>query len=312
MNYSSNSMRINPMTLRNTVLAFFVLLMTSAAAVCFADDSALDKRAQEAEQCFGKVCVERFEEMFQTGNFDFEFQAKGQNVLHYAAFMGDIERVKTLVEKGANVNLITEEGYTVAHYAAQSGSLELVQWLTMHGVNIWRGHNVRTIIHYAARSGNLELVQWLVNQGANVNRKSRRELSVMHYAARSGSLELVQWLAEQGASINVQNKYSVSVLHYAAQSGNLELVQWLVEQGADVGVLTMRDRSLLHSAAKSGNLSLVKWLVQCYTMRFRAEIWRWFSGLLNRALTFMKKTPIIIVFYITPLTAAPARWFNGW
>ena len=71
--------------------------------------------------------VERFEQMFQTGSFDFSYcSAFGENVLHYAALTGNLNRVKELLEQGADVNVKAREDWTLLHSAARSGNLELV------------------------------------------------------------------------------------------------------------------------------------------------------------------------------------------
>ena len=53
--------------------------------------------------------------------------------LFNAAQSGNLERVKELVEQGANVNAKKIDGKTVLQYAAQSNNPELVEWLKDHG-----------------------------------------------------------------------------------------------------------------------------------------------------------------------------------
>jgi ankyrin repeat protein len=49
----------------------------------------------------------------------------GRTDLHSAARDGDVERVKKLLEKGANPNARTEAGLTPLHEAASWGHVEL-------------------------------------------------------------------------------------------------------------------------------------------------------------------------------------------
>ncbi len=78
---------------------------------------------------FDEKDVKRFEQMFQTGNFDFTYRSDNlhfnANVLDYAALMGNLDRVKQLLELGADINSKNENGTTVLHCAAESGNLEI-------------------------------------------------------------------------------------------------------------------------------------------------------------------------------------------
>ena len=223
---------------------------------------------------FGKHAIERFEEMFKTGKFVFGFrsdQGSNGNVLHYAALSGDLNRVKFLVAKGADVCVEDALGFTPLHFAAFSGYLELVKYFYEKN----GAYDLDRTLLFAAKSGNLELVKYLVSLGADVNAKYKikptslvfymfypSELhSVLHFAAESGNLEMVKWLVDQGADVNAKDKDEVTIMHSAAESGNLEMVKWLVAKGLKGNTRT-HGRTVLHFAAKSGNLELVKYLVE--------------------------------------------------
>ena len=259
-----------------------VLFLTLAGfAPLYADQtSASDARFKEAQEEFGKLNVSRIEKMFQSGKIDLNsfywqtenilkkrFIDKRYIVLDYAAFMGDLNRVKLAVEQGTDINAKTDDKETVLHYAAQSGNLELVEWLVKQGCDInAKTDDNETVLHFAAQSGNLELVQWLVKQGLDVSAKDDNYMTALHFAAKSGNLELVQWLVKQGFDIKTNDHFPV--LQFAALSGSLELVQWLVDQGLEI------TDGLWFSAALSGNLELAQWLVKQgieiddYSLRF--------------------------------------------
>jgi ankyrin repeat protein len=59
----------------------------------------------------------------------------GQTDLHSAARDGDVERVKKLLEKGANPNVQDEAGLTPLHWAADVGSVDMVKFLLEHGAD---------------------------------------------------------------------------------------------------------------------------------------------------------------------------------
>ena len=207
----------------------FVFLGVVSAVSYGAENSNRESLSKKVLDEFGVESVKRFEKMFKTEKFDFDyFSYHGGNVLHYAAMTGNLNRVKQLVEQGADIhvkNKMTDR--TVLIYAAESDNLELVKWLVEHGADVKEKIQYgETVLMNAAGNGNLEMVKWLIEHGANVKEKDNvYNMSILHLAAGSGNLELVKWLIEHGADINAKGRHSNTVLHLAADSGNLELVK---------------------------------------------------------------------------------------
>ena len=81
--------------------------------------------AQKAEEKFGEEGVKCFEQMFQTGNFDFSYipDSSPGNVVHYTAFIGNLNRIKQLQDRGANLLDKDREQKTAIHYSAENGNL---------------------------------------------------------------------------------------------------------------------------------------------------------------------------------------------
>lgn len=87
---------------RSFILSVFAFVFAVISGVCAAAENsnslALTNKAVDE---FGQESVDRFEQMFQTGEFDFDYRGNGKaTILHYAAFMGNLDRVKTLIQKG--------------------------------------------------------------------------------------------------------------------------------------------------------------------------------------------------------------------
>lgn len=243
------------------IYVFMLLILTVLASFNPAQASDSEKRDRQAQEIFGKLNISRFEEMFQTGKFDFRFFGH-YNVVHYAAFMGDLDRVKQLAEYADSVKYSISYSLNMLHFAAQSGNLELVQWLVEQGLDVSSEYvDSDSTLYYAMESGNFEMVQWLMEHGAKLcydeadnesdesesSKKRKIDRRYKNAAARSGNLKLIQWLLEQGVDfddINVSD---------AAQSGSLELVQWLYSKGANI-------RFKLNDGASSGNMELVQWM----------------------------------------------------
>ena len=87
------------------------------------------------------------------------------------AARGDIETVKLLLDKGADVNLKTDLGLTALNEAGGTGKVALVKLLLERGAEIDAkgGPFGYTVLSNAAFNGHRELVKFLVDKGASVD-----------------------------------------------------------------------------------------------------------------------------------------------
>lgn len=98
------------------------------------------------------------------------------NDVHHAAWKGDINAVKSWIDKGGDVNARhSRSGGNILSYAAGSGNLHLVEYLIVKGADIAdRTGDSTTPLHYACREGHDRIVAFLLSKGANPNAKADR------------------------------------------------------------------------------------------------------------------------------------------
>lgn len=96
-----------------------------------------------------------------------ELEGKPNKSLHQAAADGDIEKVKSLISKGADVNAKDESRRTALHYASEKGQKEVVELLTRKGVDInTKTDEDKTASALAKENGHTEIVRLLRKHGA--------------------------------------------------------------------------------------------------------------------------------------------------
>jgi ankyrin repeat protein len=119
--------------------------------------------------------------------------------------VGNLQKIKNLINFGVSVNVRYKDGTTPLHYAA-------------------------------CYSVNVESLKYLVSQGAEVNVKSNDGTTPLHYAAgNNANVKILEYLVTHGAEINVENNNGTTPLHYAAgDNANIEILKYLISQGADV------------------------------------------------------------------------------
>lgn len=162
--------------------------------------------------------------------------------LHEAASNGDVELVKQLLVKGANVNKKEEswKKWTALHYAASKGHLKVAELLISEGANVNAKADAKrgfgfTPLMVAVDKQHADMVKLLIGKGSDVNIKTPSGWTALHVAANEGDAELVVLLINKGANINSSpGELSGTPLFQAVRKGHYDVAELLISKGADV------------------------------------------------------------------------------
>lgn len=162
-------------------------------------------------------------------------EADGRTVLISAAARGDLEVVKVLLERGADVNVRDNKGYTALFHALEARYDEVSEVLLNHP-NLdptARGLNgISALSSYVWRDKK-EAVRKLLERGADVNAQDNDGDAPLHGAAQNGNVEIIDMLLAKGADPNLKNKLGGTPLMWAAVFGHEGAARRLIERGAD-------------------------------------------------------------------------------
>ena len=126
--------------------------------------------------------------------------------LHQAAFDGDLEKVKELVENGANIYEKDNKGMTPVMSATLFvPHLDVVQYLESKGADLKaKDSDGNTLLHNVIISGDLEIIKYLVEYGLDVNAANNDGLTPFQIAivleqSNPDVTGVVAYLESQGA-----------------------------------------------------------------------------------------------------------------
>jgi ankyrin repeat protein len=150
----------------------------------------------------------------------------------------DRAAVRTLLQKGADVNAAQGDGMTALHWAAQHGDAELVRMLTYAGARteaITRNGSY-TPLHMASRAGQAAAAQALLEAGANAQAiTTSGGATPLHLAAAVGSADVIEALLIKGAKVDArEGAWEQTPLMWAAAYDRLAALEALIKRGADV------------------------------------------------------------------------------
>lgn len=117
--------------------------------------------------------------------------------LMMAALRGDLEHVRRLLERGAQVN---REGWTPLHYAASGSGVDVVALLLDRGAAIEAlSPNRTTPLMMAAGYGAIDAADMLLRRGADAKARNDAGLNAADFARRAGR-DALQRRLEQAAA----------------------------------------------------------------------------------------------------------------
>ena len=129
------------------------------------------------------------------------------------------------------------------HGAVEKGNLERVRFLVERGADKDKGnHHGFTPLYITSYYGHLEVVQYLVEQGASLDKATNGGWTPLSGAACRGHLEVVRYLLEQGADRDKAGNDGWTPLHFATEYNRLEIATLLMSYGADLNARTSDDR----------------------------------------------------------------------
>ena len=124
----------------------------------------------------------------------------GFTPLHLAAFFGQENSARTLLENGADPNAVAKNAMKVAplHSAAAGRDVNIVRMLLEHGASPnARQHGGWTPIHEAAQSGDRDMVDLLLKHGADPAAKNDAGVTALDLAKQKGHADLAERLSAE-------------------------------------------------------------------------------------------------------------------
>jgi ankyrin repeat protein len=192
------------------------------------------------------------------------FVEKGADVssFHGAACLGDLDRVKSFVQRGTDIDTKDEMDWTALYWAASMGQEDVAEFLIARGADVdARAEDSSTALHQASRAGSVKLVKLLIAKGADVNAKAKNGNAPLHISALAGHREVVKLLIAKGANVDAKGRNGWAPLHNAARQGRRHVVELLLAKGADVNAKDNRGRTPLWWANRRGHKEIVEMLL---------------------------------------------------
>ncbi|XP_068842373.1 E3 ubiquitin-protein ligase MIB2 isoform X1 [Capricornis sumatraensis] len=192
---------------------------------------------------------------------------QGRTALQMAAYLGQVELVRLLLQAQAGVDLPDDEGNTALHYAALGNQPEAARVLLSSGCGANALNSTRSsALHVAVQRGFLEVVKVLCEHGCDVNLPDAHADTPLHCAISvgTGASGIVEVLTEvPGIDVTATNSQGFTLLHHASLKGHTLAVRRILARARQLVDAKKEDGfTALHLAAFNNHGEVAQVLIQ--------------------------------------------------
>ena len=185
----------------------------------------------------------------------------------------DFSEIKSMILKGANINICSGRRNTALHYVILSrlncnNYIEEVKFLLDHGADVSVQYDSKDIFQLV--NERIETIQkFIKNPGAAYNHVSYKKQYLTKLALVLPFLESSKKQQELTFQSTATSTFSTSTIKptsstifQAVKVGNLEEVKKLLAQGTEINIRNSKGSSLLHVAVMFNHIKLVQFLIE--------------------------------------------------
>ena len=132
----------------------------------------------------------------------------GNTALLYAAYRGNILIVRSLIDCGADVNIVSKTGLNVLHMAAQGNNPNIIIYFKFkYNISVFSiDNNGNTPLHWACYNSSEEAINFLLSYMTDINIKNNSGKTPLHIAVFTEKPSLIKKIIKRGGDINIKDK----------------------------------------------------------------------------------------------------------
>ena len=149
--------------------------------------------------------------------------------LTFAAWQGQADACRILLEHGASVDTATEAGWTPLHWAVRDGFTDTVKILLAGGADPDKPKcDGWTPLFLAAFNGHNDIITLLLEKGVDVNHRDENGETAIFKAVEKDLTDTLRLLERSGASTDMTNHKGDTLLHHGVIHESLETLRHML------------------------------------------------------------------------------------
>jgi len=185
------------------------------------------------------------------------------NALQWAVREGHVKIAEILIDHGAKAEQRDKDGWSPLMFAVWRNNPDMIRLLISKGAKLDAyGDSGWSPLSVAITYGELDNVKQLVDAGANVNAANEAGYTPVMFATAKSASGVLDLLLKHGANVRAANKAGITSLMLAAAENNEAAAKTLLSAGADTSAKDAKGQTALAIAQEKGNAQLTTLLSQ--------------------------------------------------
>ncbi len=159
-------------------------------------------------------------------------QSDPEKLLDIAVKNNDIEKVKKLLDAGAQVEPEKKKGWTPLMVAVVRNRPEMADLLISRGADLRARNKSQTLLHLVARYGKNDMAEYLLKRGVNPRKRDWLSWTPLMWASLLGKTDMVKTFIAWGANVNTRDVDNNTPLILAAWRGHKATARLLLSNNA--------------------------------------------------------------------------------
>ena len=172
-----------------------------------------------------------------------------EKIFYYAAYFGNIEIAKLLIDKGIDVNIKSKCQNncncetTPLHIAIGGGNLKIVKFLVNNGADINAKASGIAPLASAAKANRTKIMKYFIKQGADVNNSFYNDKSIFYYPCERCHKEAIEILLKNKAEIdtNKQSEFIQNLIFYPSEKScplkkKEQILKMMIKYGLNINI----------------------------------------------------------------------------
>ncbi|WP_461532134.1 ankyrin repeat domain-containing protein [Sinomicrobium sp.] len=190
----------------------------------------------------------------------------GRTYIFWAAYRGNSELMKYLLDKGAKTDIVDDHGMTILNFAANAGNknLEVYELCLQHGADLKNDlsrDGANALLLAASKDDDLKLTEYFSSKGLDINAADKNGNGIFNYVAKAGNIALMDKLLGRGIKGNDQ-AFLMAATGVRGASNGVEVYKYLESKGLSPEVVDKNGSTPLHIAAsRSKDVEVIRYLL---------------------------------------------------
>lgn len=174
----------------------------------------------------------------------------------------DPDRVRYLLDHGADPNAVAELDYNALQWAVREGHVKIAEILLEHGAQVeLRDKDGWSPLMFAVYRNNPDMIRLLIQRGAKKDAYGGSGWNPLSVAITYGDIDRVKQLVDAGVDINATNEAGYTPVMFATAKSADGVLEMLIKQGANVRAANKAGITSLMLAAAENNAAATKLLL---------------------------------------------------